>query len=893
MPRSPCSELSKVITELALNIGERPDVHNLDHVVEKLREHIPEITREVLVSSINEATSGYVAAKTELQKKLDALKREARDDKTLTKAVADLQSHLAAKTVPKVEAAKSRPDSTAIAKLKAERERLSELVALNDPAKREAVRKEIATLDAAAKAGTFVPREKRTEKPIPADLAALRAERERLRRTVDALDPAKRTTVQRKIDELSKAIAEGRYIAPEAKTSNVPADVAALRERRDALQAQMRMNDPAKRTVLRKQIAELDAALTAKKFPASQAAKAKPVPVDIAALRSKRDAIRAKLAAFDPARVKEWQAKIDRIESHIQSGTLPNSAPPGALEANPEVAALKSKQSALLAALKKSDPALRKRFEAQIANLTDRLDNGVFTLPPAKAESPYSKDIARLEFERDALRTRVRRQIDAIKPKTIWGHVSEPLNAARAIMTSFDLSGVLRQGGFITLAHPVRTAKAFPEMLKAFGSDRGAYEANREIKARENAPLYAKSGLFLSEVGGLGKQEESFVSRMAGKIPLVHASERAYTTILNRVRADSFDAMVSSLGRDGAVTKPESDAIANFINVATGRGKLSGSWETAANALNTVFFAPRLALSRFQLIAGQPFYQGTGRTRRAIAGEYGRYLAGIGVVYALGKLAGGTLEDDPRSADFGKLKFGDTRLDPLSGLAQASTLIGRLALGGTKNAKGEIEPLRGPEARQDSSSVIGRFFRSKLSPIVGAGVDVATGKNVVGEAVTPAEVAGRLVAPLAIGDVYQTMKAQDVPKGVALSLLTLLGMGVNTYTQKRGGKFAPVANAIDADDTKAASDSLYEFLSEAKPEKRAGVIQGIRESISASSPLGGMTQIEARKHLATLAPDEAAKAVAKNREWKAKYTEALRRAAERFRDTLQPVPASR
>src|SRR5690606_28503671 len=112
--------------------------------------------------------------------------------------------------------------------------------------------------------------------------------------------------------------------------------------------------------------------------------------------------------------------------------------------------------------------------------------------------------------------------------------------------------------------------------------------------------------------------------------------QRAYTTALNVLRADSFDAMVQTLARGAEVTQAEADAIAEYVNNATGRGSL-GKWEGAAMQLNTIFFAPKYVLSRFRLLfeplIGFRFGGGSKRTRALLAKEYARYLIGMGLVY--------------------------------------------------------------------------------------------------------------------------------------------------------------------------------------------------------------------------------------------------------------------
>ena len=428
----------------------------------------------------------------------------------------------------------------------------------------------------------------------------------------------------------------------------------------------------------------------------------------------------------------------------------------------------------------------------RIADLERRLEEGDFAIKP-KRQYVFDPAALDLKFKLDkTIRSYHEALIsDRLARRTllqkIGGGIGEVINLSRAIKTSFDLSAVLRQGAFVAFGHPLRAAKSIPDMFRALRSEKGQFAVEQEILQRPNYRLYEQSKLYLAEHGQkLSQMEEVYMSRWAEKIPGVGASQRAYTTFLNKLRADSFDVMAANLSRTGKPTPVELNAIANYINVATGRGNL-GMKENALVGLNSIFFAPRYVASRFQFLAGQPLYRGSTNTRTMIAKEYGRFLVGLSVVYALGLSAGGTVETDPRSADFGKIKFGKTRIDPLAGLSQTTVFIGRLLSGETQTARGRIVPIRGdnvPYGSGNSADVMARFLRSKLSPVVGTGVDILAGKDVIGEKVTIGGLPKKLLAPLALNDIYETMKEQGVPAGTAFGILSMFGMGLQTYDTK-------------------------------------------------------------------------------------------------------------
>jgi hypothetical protein len=267
-----------------------------------------------------------------------------------------------------------------------------------------------------------------------------------------------------------------------------------------------------------------------------------------------------------------------------------------------------------------------------------------------------------------------------------------------------------------------------------------------------------------------------------------------------------FSDTVDTLGGIEGVTLDEAKAVANAVNVFTGRGYFTGANAAAAQALSTYFFSPRFVVSRFQLLLGQPLWAkgNTWRTRKLIAKEYARYLAGDAMFYStlglLGYLtAGGDDRDqpifewNPLSANFGKVRFGDTVIDPMAGLSQVTVLMNRLVLGKTKKSTGETVPIRGegvPFKGLTTTDVISRFLRSKLAPIPGAAWNILAGENMIGEDKNALLEAGQLVVPLSFRDIYDTMQAKGFSRKLALSLLVVLGVGAQNYQDATPEMFA-------------------------------------------------------------------------------------------------------
>jgi len=429
------------------------------------------------------------------------------------------------------------------------------------------------------------------------------------------------------------------------------------------------------------------------------------------------------------------------------------------------------------------------------------------------------------------------------KVQRFVGNIFRASTLPRALQASADLSYLLRQGKIMLMSRPLTTIRTFGETLKAGFGTRYA-EALAEARTKPGGPLgvrqpfqifnaaskrgyndimerirndphYHESkyegGVSYTDVepgGKLRNAEEAYQSAWADAIPIVRESQRAYVAFLNLLRLEGYKALKATWGNNGEFTPMQAKLAGNYMNVVTGRGNLNLpmglNLEAAAVGMGQVFFAPRYRVSRFQYIGGQPLLYGIqlaeGRTagamrmRAVLAGEYARAMAGYSVYYSLLYMAartfgGGqvTIGNDPRSSDFGKVVTGNTRIDPLAGLSQASVFVGRSASGQTVSSRtGQVQNIRGqvPYGKPTWFDVAARFIRGSLSPNFSAGVDLIQGTDFRYRPVTLSSEAVRLITPLSSGDMIDSMQEQGFTAGAALSVLTLLGENVQTYSPR-------------------------------------------------------------------------------------------------------------
>jgi hypothetical protein len=377
--------------------------------------------------------------------------------------------------------------------------------------------------------------------------------------------------------------------------------------------------------------------------------------------------------------------------------------------------------------------------------------------------------------------------------------------APRTIMASGDLSGPLRQG--LGLIHKKAFWTSLKPMFDAWRSE-DAYQASQQAIMerplfRERAgpggkvlPSFAQdAGLKLTDLKDMSTREESFVSQIAEKLPGVRRSGRSYTAFLNNLRADTFESIIKDskmFGVDAKVNVPLAREIANFVNIASGRGSL-GSLEQAAVPLGHVLFAPRLIAARLQMMNPAYYIMASPQVRQEALKSLFAIAAVGNTITTLGRLAGGEVSMNPTSPDFGKLKIGNTRLDPYGGFQQYIVAATRLMTGTvTSSTTGNEYDLNNPQGPYDPThaDIATRFIRGKMHPVLGFAWSLMSGKKEMsGEPMNfstpnPMEnaVAQRFI-PILAQDMYQLAQDPDMPPGIKAleGALATFGMGQQTY----------------------------------------------------------------------------------------------------------------
>jgi hypothetical protein len=382
--------------------------------------------------------------------------------------------------------------------------------------------------------------------------------------------------------------------------------------------------------------------------------------------------------------------------------------------------------------------------------------------------------------------------------KRFWNGVSNAINIPRSLMASFDLSAPLRQGVF--MVGRKEFYPAFAKMFQLFGSEKASQALMQSIRDRDTYPLMRRAGLALTNPEGkfLDAREEAFMSTWAEKIPVigrgVKASDRAYSGFLNKLRADTFDSLVKLSKEAGVDLEKDGKALrdmAKYINSATGRGDVAGLIQKNAHLLNGLFFSPRLIASRMTMLNPAFYVQLTPVVRKEAIKSLIGFSAIALTALNLAKHSGLQVETDPRSADFAKIKDGDTRYDILGGFQQYIRFGAQMISGETKTASGKINSLTkgeyGKDTRLDTAE---KFFENKFSPVASFIADYLRGKDPAGKKFTwTKEIASRFI-PLVAQDTADAFKEYGA-KGLLSGIPGIFGVGVQTYKPKKPKTKAP------------------------------------------------------------------------------------------------------
>lgn len=377
-----------------------------------------------------------------------------------------------------------------------------------------------------------------------------------------------------------------------------------------------------------------------------------------------------------------------------------------------------------------------------------------------------------------------------------WDKLANSITIPRTLLSSFDLSYPFRQGWKAAGRHPREFFGNIWPMVKAYRSEGAAEAIEQAIKADPLVvPVGARAGgksMTWGEVvdsidilrplpgaddASFLAREEGFLSKWAEKIPGVQASARAFITYGNKLRNDIAKYWVQKWIKEGTeITPKRLEDVGRLLNRLTGRGTLGDN--VLANTIQALGWAPKYRASGpqffMQMLHRDPKIRGI-----AIQQAVSTLALGTSIL-TLAKVSGAAdVELDPRSSDFGKMRFGDFRLNIWGTDQVLFRTMAQSLTGERKSDTGEIQDVSpGP--------ALGRYLRSGLAPENALLLDVGRGENYIGQPInsdlaTLKREAMERAIPLSIQDIRTTWQQEGPLAALAAAPAILMGASTSAY----------------------------------------------------------------------------------------------------------------
>ena len=444
------------------------------------------------------------------------------------------------------------------------------------------------------------------------------------------------------------------------------------------------------------------------------------------------------------------------------------------------------------------------------------------SVPPTKGGKPTSGPNIRL-LEKDQLDPNVPIRERNIPKEPEPSNFREAWNLGQSMM-SIDLpyltSAAFRQAS--PLAWTENWFKSWTKAAEAFGSKEAAdaleaeirnskyfkkrykpvMDSEGQIKAYKELPSIAEeAGVRMSDLKHLTQREETLRGTWAEKIPVygdyVKKSNRAYTAFLNSLRKAKFEEMMdarqwSGKANDQIVAKQ----IAEFVNDATGRSSLKArtpfgevSAEKNADNLAMALWSPRLLASRLKFLNPLTYTRADPMVRQEYLNGLFRTMGTWTAFAGLAKMMGAQVSLDPTNADFGKVRIGNTRIDPGAGFQQLLVFGSRMGTGKfTSSNTGETSTMGEGFKPRTRKSTAEEFLASKLHPSAKLAYDLLSASQ--SSPVHLTDRAVQMALPMMAQDLLEVMKADPELAGL-IGPLSSVGFGTSNYG--RGDEFgAPV-----------------------------------------------------------------------------------------------------
>lgn len=368
---------------------------------------------------------------------------------------------------------------------------------------------------------------------------------------------------------------------------------------------------------------------------------------------------------------------------------------------------------------------------------------------------------------------------------------------SRAIVASFDNSFWGRQGIKVMLNPKYADlwaknfAKSFVDITRTLKGGNKAGDAiidgvKAEIYTRKN---YLNGRYEKGKKLDVGIKEEEFPTSAPSKIPvlgrLFRASEVAYEAGAMRLRVDIADRLYKLAEKNGVdlTNKATVGDINQLVNSMTGRGDMGLKPGTQA-FLNKAFFSIKKVKSDIDFLTDafksskDPFVRQQAAQNLIMVGS------SMAIILAIAnELDPDSVEENPTSANFGKIRIGDTRFDVTGGIVPLVILASRIATQSKKSSiTGEVSKLGEKFGSPTGMDVLWNFTENKFSPMFSVIKELIDQKTFAGKYPTLLNELKTLTVPIIIQEGATTAQNEHSADLLLVLLAESLGISANTYS---------------------------------------------------------------------------------------------------------------
>jgi len=450
---------------------------------------------------------------------------------------------------------------------------------------------------------------------------------------------------------------------------------------------------------------------------------------------------------------------------------------------------------------------------------------------PTEPEMNYGASVVAFEKYLEALKSDKRTGL-----QKAYDYITNPLDlisliggSAKAIVASIDDSFIGRQGirlfyhgvtGDVAAGRTwVRTFfKSFGMIYNTFRNKPVLDTIRAEILSDPDYNLMRKAKVATATI------EEEFPVHWPSRIPIVgkgfKASEVAFTGSAYYMRYRTAKAYFDIARKSGVdlSDKTELESIGKLVNSLTARGD-TGPGNQKSGIVNSVIWSPKMIKANFDVLTMHRLDKKMSKfAKKQAAISLLRIIVGQAMVLAIAHaIWPESVEWDPRSSNFGKIRIGTTRFDISGGMAPFVTLASRIApifIGRTPKTKssvtGEIKELnKGGYFNKNALDVLVDFFENKTAPAATVVKDYLKGETFQGEKPSLKSTAVTLGVPITTAT-YKELKDDPESANIIVGMFAeAIGISAQTYDH--------ISTWTEAELRKEIRENTYQ-----KPYKRKG-----------------------------------------------------------------------